>query len=113
MQITGGTFSTGNTSASDDHLTISGSASARAALSPGLYDSASEKLTLTGYDTLADYASLLSQVQYNATGTDPTDGGAHASRTVTWTVSDGAPGNPAGTNSTTDVVPDLTNSPPC
>ena len=45
-------------------------------------------LTLTGGASIAVYDTLLSEVSYQDTGTDPSSG-SHPVRTVTWTVSDG------------------------
>ena len=93
VKITGGTFVTGDTSATDDHLaaTVTGTSISQS------YNAATETLTLSGYDTLAHYQTVLATVAYNATGTDPTSGGADPTRTITWQVNDGASGNPAGT----------------
>ena len=60
------------------------------------YDSATEKLTLSGYDTIANYntrARRRLRVQRRPATTRPTTGN-NATRTVTWTVSDGALGRP-------------------
>src|SRR4029077_20505775 len=62
VQITGGTFVSNETSANDDHLSVlDGVTSKTSGTFTGTnitiaYDSATEKLTLTGYDTLANYA---------------------------------------------------------
>src|SRR5262249_39587499 len=45
-------------------------------------------LTLTGTDTLADYQNVLDTVAWHSTAGDPTNGGANASRTISWTVQD-------------------------
>jgi len=54
------------------------------------YNSALEKLTLTGYDTIANYNTVLAAVEYQTTGDNPTNYGANTTRTISWTVSDGA-----------------------
>src|ERR1700722_13165940 len=123
VQITGGTFTdppSDESSAADDHLTIGGASSGFVS-GTGIsfsYSSASETLTLTGYDTPADYATALAAVQYNTTGHNPTDYGSDTTRVITWQVNDGALGNPVGafnvTSTTLTVVgindpPTLTN----
>ena len=60
------------------------------------WNQATSTLTLTGYDTLANYEAALAAVHYQATGDNPTNYGANSSRTITWTVSDGAIGIPGG-----------------
>jgi hypothetical protein len=52
------------------------------------YDAATFTLTLTGADTLADYEQVLQSVSFVSTSSDPTNGGANTSRTVSWTVYD-------------------------
>jgi Domain of unknown function (DUF4347)/FG-GAP-like repeat len=107
VQITGGTFSTATSdenSTDDDHLTIASAHRTGTDTSGTIngtslsysYDSSTEKLTLTGYDTEADYQTALSFVQYFTTGDNPTDYDRNTTRTVTWYVSDGAPNVPAG-----------------
>ena len=48
-----------------------------------------ETLTLTGNDTLAHYQQVLDSVRFDSTASDPKNGGANPTRTVSWTVSDG------------------------
>lgn len=48
-----------------------------------------DTLTLSGIDTAAHYQQVLKSVTYKSTAGDPTNGGANATRTVTWTVNDG------------------------
>jgi VCBS repeat-containing protein len=109
VQITGGTFVTGETSAADDNLGI-GAGLQQSGLVAGTnitlsWNQASSTLTLTGYDTLANYQAVLAMVNYRSTGDNPTNYGANASRTITWTVSDGALGIPAGqVNSQTSTI---------
>ena len=59
--------------------------------------SGNQKLTLSGYDTLANYQSALNAVTFNANGDNPTNYGSNASRTISWQVNDGAAGDPSGT----------------
>lgn len=56
-----------------------------------------QKLTFTGYDTLAHYQQVLGKVQLFANGDNPTNGGGNTTRTATWQINDGAAGNPAMT----------------
>jgi microcystin-dependent protein/N-acetylneuraminic acid mutarotase/lipopolysaccharide export system protein LptA len=89
VAITGGTFAGDGDVLSIDGQTggvINIGGSHTIALS---YDSATETLTLTGSDTLADYQQLLERVTFESTSPDPTDFGSAPARTVTWTVSDG------------------------
>jgi len=112
VQITGGTFSSNENSTADDHLTIisanrTGSDTSGTINSTSIsysYDSATEKLTLSGYDTLANYQTALSYVQYFATGKNPTNYDSNTTRTITWQVNDGAVGNPGGVNQTTTTL---------
>src|SRR5262249_46294124 len=77
------------------------------------YDSATETLTLSGYDTIANYNTVLGAVEYHSTGSDPTNGGANATRTVHWTVSDGAPNIDFGAqNSASTTFTIHVNAPP-
>ena len=109
VQITGGTFTSppsDESSAADDHLSFNGLTSG---VAPGTnitisYNSSTETLTLTGYDTLSHYATVLSEVQYNTTGDNPTNYGSNAVRTITWQVNDGVVGNPSGPNTTTTTL---------
>ena len=57
-------------------------------------------LTLTGYDTLANYQSALDAVGFRSTGDNPTNYGYNDTRTITWTVSDGAQDVPFGGQNT-------------
>jgi hypothetical protein len=57
------------------------------------YNSASETLTLTGNDTLADYQAVLRSVTFASSIQDPTQSGAHPTRTLSWGISDGYPGS--------------------
>jgi hypothetical protein len=69
------------------------------------YSFSGSTLTLTGTDTLADYQSALSSVQYVFTPTngDPTSGGVDTSRTISWQATD--PTLPSNTaTSTLDLV---------
>ena len=71
-------------------------------------------MTLTGYDTLAHYQTVLNAVTYNTTGDNPTNYGNNTMRTVTWTVSDGAPNIPDGgqNETTTTLTIDAVNDAP-
>src|SRR5262249_43261297 len=54
------------------------------------YNAASETLTLTGSDTLADYQQVLDSVTFNSTSENPDDFGSAPTRQVTWVLNDGA-----------------------
>ena len=116
VQITGGTFSSNENSSADDHLTINNAITGTVSgtsitLS---YNSATETLTLSGYDTVAHYDAALALVKYNTTGDNPTNYGGNTTRTITWTIDDGALNIPTGqqnsgiTTLTVDGVNDAT-----
>jgi len=90
VQITGGTFS------GDGDVLSANTASTAITAS---YNSATETLTLSGTDTLADYQSVLDAITFTSTGSNPTDSGADPTRTVTWTVNDGTTSSAAVTTS--------------
>ena len=97
VQITGGTFAGSDTV---DNLGV-GPGLQQAGLVAGTsitvsWNQLTSTLTLTGYDTIANYQAVLALVSYQATGDDPDNDGANPTRTVTWTVSDGALGIPGG-----------------
>ena len=81
IRVTGGTF-TGD----GDILTAvtNGTAISTA------YNSAAETLTLSGSDTLANYRQVLETVAFASTNSNPTQGGSFPTRTITWSVTDGA-----------------------
>jgi hypothetical protein len=56
------------------------------------YNAATERLTLTGSDTLAHYQQVLDSLVFSS-GSNPTNLGANPTRTVTWTLNDGSPDN--------------------
>jgi Ca2+-binding RTX toxin-like protein len=109
VQITGGTFSSNEASTADDHLGY-GAGKQIAGPIAGTnitvaWNAATETLSLTGYDTIANYQTVLAAITYWTTGDNPTNYGANTSRTVTWTVSDGTPGVLAGSvNSGTTTI---------
>jgi VCBS repeat-containing protein len=109
VQITGGKFSSNEASTADDHLTVgAGTATVGTVAGTSIafsWDAASETLTLTGYDTIANYQAALAQIRYWTTGDNPTNYGLNTTRTITWTVSDGSPDVPGGAqNSGTTTV---------
>ncbi|MBV9240880.1 MAG: hypothetical protein JO314_02630, partial [Acidobacteria bacterium] len=114
VQITGGTFSSNETSANDDHLTINALASGTSGNLSFSYNSATETMTITGYDTWANYQAILALVKYNTTGHNPTNYGNNLTRTITWTASDGARNvpNTAQNSGTTTVTIDAVNDAP-
>ena len=52
------------------------------------WNAASETLTLSGTDTAAHYQSVLNNLVFSSSATDPTNGGVNASRIATWQVTD-------------------------
>ncbi|MBO9557250.1 MAG: hypothetical protein J7515_01520 [Caulobacter sp.] len=109
VQITGGAFTSNENSIADDHLgygaskQISGTiAGTSITLS---WNAATETLTLSGYDTIANYQAALAGLVYWATGDNPTNYGANTTRTLTWTINDGTPGvAPGSVNSSVSTV---------
>ena len=121
MQITGGTFSSNENSSADDHLFVLDGLTQRtsgtftATNITVSYDSATEKLILSGYDTIANYNTVMSALGYYATGDNPTNYGNNTTRTVTWTVSDGSqnvPGGQGQNTSTTTITIDAVDDAP-
>jgi hypothetical protein len=117
VKISAGTFVSNESSANDDHLTVNHTVTAGKFTGTniaGSYDSPSETLTLTGYDTFANYQTILSQVQYNTTGDNPTNYGNNTTRTLQWTVSDGALNVPFGAQNSgsTTLTIDAVDDPP-
>jgi ELWxxDGT repeat protein len=89
--ITGGGFT-------GDVLSAAGTASISVS-----YNSATETLTLTGTDTLANYQAVLDTVTFNA-GENPTNYGSNPSRTLVWMVNDGSGTANGGTQVRTPVT---------
>jgi hypothetical protein len=120
VQITGGTFASNETSAADDHLAVlDGGVDKTSGTFTGTnisftYDSATEKLTLSGYDTITNYNTVLAAVEYKTTGDNPTNSGLNTTRTIHWTVSDGAQNIPFGAQNsgTTTLTIDAVNDAP-
>jgi cytochrome c peroxidase len=63
------------------------------------YDSANERLVLSGADTLAHYQSVLDKVTFSA-GENPNDYGSNPTRTLTWVLNDGHASNNLSTAQT-------------
>src|SRR5262249_14959571 len=84
VQVTGGTF------AGDGDVLAANAAGTAISVS---YDTASETLTLTGTDTLADYQQVLQSVMFVTASDNPTNFGSAPTRTITWLVNDGAGSN--------------------
>jgi hypothetical protein len=80
VHIAGGTFA-----GDGDMLAASVAGTAIAAS----YSAATETLTLSGTDTLAHYSQVLASVTFESTAANPSDTGAHPTRTVAWQVNDG------------------------
>ena len=93
--------------ASDDVLLFSTAGTAITAS----YNSTTERLTLTGTDTVAHYQQVLDSVEYNNTGENPGNYGSDPTRVVTWTLNDGAASNNIGTSTETIDITTV-NQPP-
>ncbi|HVQ07464.1 MAG TPA: Ig-like domain-containing protein [Allosphingosinicella sp.] len=109
VQVTGGLFSSNQSNATADRLffgpTLGASGSVAGTSITWAYNSATNTLTFTGYDTLANYQTALAGVRFQSLTDNPTNYGLNATRTITWTVSDGALGVPGGSqNSATTTI---------
>jgi hypothetical protein len=70
------------------------------------WNAATETLTLSGTDTAANYRTVLDSVVFSSSVSDPTNGGANATRTATWQVTDAITGNASRSQSETiDISP--------
>jgi Domain of unknown function (DUF4347)/FG-GAP-like repeat len=76
------------------------------------YNTSSETLTLTGSDTLADYQQVLDAVTFNTAVENPSNFGSNPTRTLTWTLNDGAGSFSLSTPVTTTVSVTDVNDPP-
>ena len=70
----------------------------------GSYNSSTGVLTLTGSASRANYQTALNSITFLSTSDNPTNFGASTSRTINWTVNDGALNSTAAT-STVTVTP--------
>ncbi|HML13951.1 MAG TPA: FG-GAP-like repeat-containing protein [Xanthobacteraceae bacterium] len=93
VAITGGTF------AGDGDVLAANTAGTSITAS---YNSATETLTLSGSDTLADYQAVLRSVTFSP-GPDETDLGSNPTRTLTWVLNDGNASNNLSTPTTTTI----------
>ena len=91
VSLTGGTF------AGDNDVLATSTAGTSITAS---YDSANERLVLSGTDTLADYQSVLDKVTFSEAGDNPTNYGSNPTRTVTWVLNDGHASNNLSTAQT-------------
>src|SRR5262249_2505496 len=67
------------------------------------YDAATETLTLTGTDTVANYQSYLDSVTFTTSSDNPTNFGSDPTRTVTWTVTDDSGGTATSGTATSTI----------
>jgi Domain of unknown function (DUF4347)/FG-GAP-like repeat len=95
VSITGGTFANDGDVLGADTTGTSITAS---------YDSTTERLVLTGSDSLANYKQVLDSVTFDATGADPTNGGSNLTRTLTWVVNDGGGSSNLSVAATTTIT---------
>src|SRR5262249_52923285 len=66
-------------------------------------NAATETLTLSGADSLANYQAALDAVTFTTPSDNPTDFGSDPTRTVTWTITDTSASNGSAT-STIDIT---------
>jgi hypothetical protein len=76
------------------------------------YNAATETLTLSGVDTLADYQSVLDSVTFVDSSDNPTNYGSNPTRTITWVVADGSASNGTSAVATTTLNVTAVNDPP-
>lgn len=93
VSVTGGTFA-----GDGDVLTATGTSNISVS-----YDSATETLTLSGTDTLANYQNVLDTVSFSSSSHNPDNFGADQTRTITWVVNNGTADSTPVT-STVDVT---------
>src|SRR5262249_36748818 len=75
------------------------------------YDSTTEKLTLTGNDTTANYAQVLDSVTFTTRLENPNNFGSNPTRTIVWTVNDGSASTNFGTATTTVSITNVNDAP--
>jgi VCBS repeat-containing protein len=110
IQITGGTFNSNENSFNDDHLTLGaiGTTSGTVGAISWNYTQATGLLTLSGYDTIANYQAAIAATRYYTTGDNPTNYGANTTRTMTVIVNDGSLNVPAASTNTTTLTRSIT-----
>jgi hypothetical protein len=69
----------------------------------GSWNAGTHVLTLSGSASVANYQAALRSIAFSSTSDNPTNFGANASRTITWTVDDGQSANHASNSTTTTV----------
>jgi hypothetical protein len=102
ISISGGTFA-----GDGDVLTAS---TVGTPLITATYNSSTETLTLTGFDTLSHYDQVLDSLVFSSTSNNPTNFGSNTTRTVTWSANDGSLTASAPTPTTVTVNP-INNAP--
>jgi microcystin-dependent protein/N-acetylneuraminic acid mutarotase len=98
VAITGGTFA-----GDGDLLAVVTTGTSIAAS----YNSATETLTLTGGDTLADYTQVLDSVTFATPNPNARNFGSDPTRTVTWTLDDGSASNATSVVTSTISISDF------
>ncbi|WP_048861918.1 beta strand repeat-containing protein, partial [Acidisphaera rubrifaciens] len=83
--------------------TFSGDGDTLAAVTAGTgisaaYNAATETLTLSGDDTAAHYTQVLDSLTFATGSTNPSNGGADPTRTLTWSVTDGLTASASATS---------------
>ena len=66
----------------------------------GSYDAAHGVLSLTGSASIAEYNALFDSMTFGSTNPNPSNDGANLTRTISWSVSDGAASNGISTTAT-------------
>src|SRR5262249_53715963 len=75
------------------------------------YNAATETLTLTGFDTFADYAKVLDSVTFVTPSDNPDDYGSAPTRTISWPLNDGSASSPTSTVPTTIGITAINDAP--
>src|SRR5205807_5494781 len=75
------------------------------------YDSTTEKLTLTGDDTPANYTQVLESITFATRLENPNNYGSNPTRTLVWTVNDGGASNNLATATTTVSITNVNDAP--
>ncbi len=69
------------------------------------YNGATETLTLSGSDSVANYQQVLRSLTFHSTNADPSHGGTNSVRTLVWTITDGLLVSAPATSTVAMVAP--------
>src|SRR5262249_61550578 len=103
VHIAGGTF------AGDGDLLAANTAGTSIT---AVWDDATETLTLSGSDTLANYQQVLQSVTFESSSDNPANFGANPSRSIEWQLDDGGAVNNLSTVQTTTLNITAVHDPP-